>query len=138
MVPKVDMMTKIAHLPLDVLLHILSYTYRPQPAALVDDIRDYASTKASAMAAMYATYVLDWDIAESDRESWCRFFLVDQLYRFVRYSDYSFAEMFWLGDGYARSGRTQLNVLWGALTPAERREFVSNFTPLPIYTLEDL
>lgn len=119
---------RIAQLPSVLQYHILSYTYAPQPAALLDDIRDYASTKASAMAAMYVTYVLDWDIAESDRESWCRFFLVDQLYHFLRYSGYSFAELFWLGDGYARSGRTQLNVLWGALTPAERREFVSNFS----------
>ena len=49
-----------ACLPADIVYCILPYTYSPQPAALLEDIRDFRHSKARAGAYFYETFVVGW------------------------------------------------------------------------------
>lgn len=119
MVPK-EFMTKIAHLPLDVVLHILSYTYRPQPADLLVDIRDFVPTKAEAAAYFYQTFIVGWNDIEPEDKHW----FANELYCYIRQSRFR-----WIcahvKQLYGRTVDAQINVLWGMMAPSERHAFLT-------------
>lgn len=110
----------VAQLPSDVLLHVLSYTYCPQPAPLLVDIRDFSLSKAEATAYFYQTFIVGWGDIEPEDRHW----FANELYCFIRQSRFR-----WIcahvNRLYGRQVDAQINVLWGMMTPTERHAFLA-------------
>ena len=103
-----------SRLPSDILRRILPYTYSPQPAALLEDIRDFRPSQARAGAYFYETFVVGWHETEPEDRHW----FANELYCFTRYTKHRAFEL------QGRSVEAEINVMWGSLTPEDRRQFM--------------
>lgn len=130
------------NIPYNIILHIFSYTYHPQPAKLLHDIQDYYTTKEKLIKEYnkkwmeenidlnlnleipiqayiindFAKYVLftQQSYSYSFYHVFCRHYMINSKKDVVRY-------MRWL-DTIPLD--TQINIYWGMLQPDERDEFV--------------
>lgn len=129
-----ELVSNLRRLPNDIVLKIWSYSYSPQPCALMEDIRDYGNTLEYMRLYYYEKYQTD----ELDR-------IIYDLFNYISFfsfsEDRSYYVDFWRRNIYCRSmseesinyyinrmennvGETQIRLLWGMLYPVEREDFI--------------
>ena len=136
----------ISKLPENIKLHILSYTYLPQPKSLLLDIKSYLSTH-SMIHKYYYYEIRAWPI-NSDEESklnWLFYNLllhsnnnipvrngyVDYFY-FILYRHYMLQNKsrqdvdIVVSRMNNKNITTRINILWGLYKPLERIQFITN------------
>ena len=135
----------ICKLPENIKLHILSYSYSPQPKLLLADIKSYFYTYAVIYNYYYEIY--NWTMIE-DKESNLTWLLYDLLlysnHNFpIRngYVDYFYTMMYRhymlqnkskniidkvISKMHNKGVNTRINILWGLYTPDERIQFLCN------------
>lgn len=117
-------MQNIQHLSKDVKEHILSYTYSPQPSDLLSDIRDYTYSLDYIKKVYFSRWLLD-DIFEYVNE----IFILNyydfwrRLFVFRNITEEAINNHL-LKSFYQKYMQTQINILWGLLTPLERSNII--------------
>lgn len=127
-------------LPKDVLMHIISYTYSPQPKKLINDIRSYNLIN-HVNDFYYKLWIVEWQEAMFEDRYWlindlC-FFLNDyapldeysaeyyqafrRLYRFRNCSDEDLQKL--IDKIWHEPINRQINTVWGLMTVHERNMF---------------
>ena len=111
----------IAELPPEIQCHILSYTYSPQPPALLADIRHFFTTKAAAHTYYYHRYIVYWREPEPEDKHW----LMCDLYAFAHSPKIRKTAHTPFAVRLAnRNLQSRINVIWGWLTPYQREIFL--------------
>jgi len=124
-----SLLSKIKNLPDDIKSHIIKYTYSPQPAELLEDIRDFHSS---------SKYINDYIIMD-------QFWIVGDIFAYITsimYSTnfthyYKFWRRLFLLQNFINDKidhyvyfletkpiQTQFNILWGLLTKDERFDVI--------------
>lgn len=60
----------IHKLPLDIVLYILPYTYKPQKKELLEDIRNYYETKNELFSLYHQLYIIENGDVEPEDKNW--------------------------------------------------------------------
>jgi hypothetical protein len=114
------MMTLVSKLPEDLQRHILAYTWRPQPAALLDDIRHYSASKRAAEAYYYQAIIVRGREPLPEDTYWFASDLYSAIH--AHRTDGGTHVAVRLG-GLDVCGR--INLMWGMLRPHERDRFIA-------------
>jgi hypothetical protein len=124
-------MLSVAIMPQEIQIHILQYTYKPQPKYLQKDIINYVNT----IDVLYDIYLGIWENDMYEANLWIQrdFFRFINLYQatpqIFTTSFYNFWLRYFMVNTYAEaikfSKNTQNNTkfMWGLFTPAERERF---------------
>jgi hypothetical protein len=133
----------IDKLPLDLVLHIIPYTYCLQNKTLLHDIKNYAESK-KILSNYYYNY---WIIFIQSQEPQDKYWLVNDLFAYANNynpSMYGYVEQFYNIfkrntflqtnqdiDRYIlnlekKDATRQINVFLGMLTPNQRNDIISN------------
>jgi RNAse (barnase) inhibitor barstar len=124
---------KIFDLPIDVINHIIPYTYSVQPKELLEDIRSYYDTKKIIEKIYFNSFYDDFFIDDKVNKCW----LINDLFAFENnhnfYNIFSRNIMlkkdyeknkFFIGNLENKKIEIQINIFWGLFTPEERNEFI--------------
>jgi hypothetical protein len=136
----------VQKLPEHIKLHILSYTYSPQPKYLLLDIKTYVSSHITLHNYYYSVYKLRWNIEENyDTLNW----LIHDL---IFYSNqdipiqYGYVDYFYnimrrnfmlqpktkegidkiISKLHNKKSTSKINIIWGLYKPYERIRFIIN------------
>lgn len=133
----------LSRLPRDIQLHILSYTYRSQPEALCEDIRNFVETKEELLQKYHRYWIVRLGMSFPTDRYWLLndFFYYANHYKqtLFGYSE-PFYRVFRRGYGLERheavdafvrklgtkSLETQINVVLGLFTPDQRDDLCVN------------
>jgi hypothetical protein len=110
-------MGQICKLPEDVKRHILPFTYRVQSKGLLNDISHYVKTSKEIRGFYRQYWIVGWREPASEDSNW----LVNDLCRYIggeEWEDYMY---------YGRSTSRQWRLIWGALQPYQRDDFIENY-----------
>ncbi|MBM10157.1 MAG: hypothetical protein CMF69_11390 [Magnetovibrio sp.] len=132
----------IQKLPEDIMKYIIPYTYSPQPAHLLKDIRNYVSTRQLIKDIYYNNWIKKWGEEQQEDQNW----LINDLFGFgnngmptmISYID-DFRNLWFrnpqinINDDFDRfiiafnkkQVSTQINMFWGIMTMSERKEFIN-------------
>jgi len=132
-----DIDKRIQKLPTELVKHILSYSYSPQPRYLLNDITTYLEQRDTLYKMYYKMWIQDWGEPEPEDKAW----LANDIIRYINdyeatffsYTD-KFFEIFFRNPmlkndvsvlKYFKSLdryyiETQVNILLGLLLPLER------------------
>ena len=144
LINSVDLMKSIQNLPIEIIQHIISYTYNFQPQILLVDIRNYIHSKT----VLHELYYNFWIVRMGDKQPEDQNWLSNDL---MAYSNnyhatmYGYVEAFYRifqrniflktkrsVDKYAhklenREVNVEINVMLGLLTPYERTDIITAF-----------
>lgn len=138
---------KFSDLPIDIINHIIPYTYSIQPRELLEDIRSYSDTKESIENIYYDLWFKDdlWFEEDGD-EIVDKCWLINDLFAFA--NDYNptifgFVDSFYnifsrnimlkkdfekinnfIGKLENESIEKQINIFWGLFNMEERMDFI--------------
>jgi hypothetical protein len=133
----------IAKLPMDIILHIIPYTYHLQNKVLLTDIKSYLETKILLSNYYYNYWVLSLEVQEPQDKYW----LINDIFAYT--NNYSpsmngYVEQFYnifKRNPFLQSNQdidryilnlekkdvcSQINVFLGILTPKERNDLINN------------
>ena len=112
-------------LPTHVVQHILSYTYNIQPKKLLDDIKNYYKTQKLLFVIQPVQLIthdlynfINWfqyDYVYSYYSTFLRHYMLNNNVSVIRFIQFT----------KRLHIKTQINILWGLMRPAERDEFIS-------------
>ena len=139
-----DVREILAKLPVDIVRHIIPYTYSCQSPELLQDIRSFYSTRINIYSRYYEQYFVIWNNStEFEDQEW----LVNDLFGFAnkdRALMYGYIDDFYLifFRNFSLSSKkevekfisviegkslsTQINIFWGLFTPEERDQFIKD------------
>jgi len=136
-------MDYLKYLPKELLLYILSFTYQPQSTNLLEDVRNYVTSRAIVREMYFDRFAWEYPNAEHD---WFN----NDLFGFYNNDHalmYGFKDCFldilrrsfkmkkWRQDNPSLCKwkdpvagiRKQNSIMWGLLTIPERTQFIENF-----------
>lgn len=128
----------ICKLPLDIIMRIIPYTYNLQNKILLDDIINYTETRTTLLDKYYKFWCVDRESLFPDED---KHWLINDIFSYVNNYNallYGYVDKFnniFRRNLYMRSClelyvyrlqeksvMTQINILLGLLTPAERKD----------------
>ena len=138
-------LANIKKLPGYVIQMIIGYTYSPQSPTLLRDIENFSSTKKLIHTVYNQYWTIDMMEDENEYKHWImadiEYYINDyQITLFYGYNEKMYhifyrnlqlktvldVNTYWL-ILQKKHIHTQINILWGLLTPIERNEIISNF-----------
>jgi hypothetical protein len=136
----------IAKLPMDIILHIIPYTYQLQNKVLLSDIKSYTETKTLLSNDYYNYWIIEMQYAEEGYED--KYWLLNDIFVYANNDNptmYGYDEHFYnifKRNPFLQSNQdidryilnlekkdvcSQINIFLGMLTPEQRNELLVKF-----------
>ena len=114
-------------IPIEIIYHILSYSYKPQPLQLQKDIISYVNTKTEIMEIFHLRYHINSNAIKNHFTFHIESFLTALPNTYVQFEnilDEVYTRLFVWNQTPTKKHQVSHKVLWGLLKVEEREQFM--------------